>query len=84
MWINPAAPAQIGCNRLPPGDGRFGSGHDQASGGSLPIARWNELLGHLGFAPSAFAPDGQPAPKRPKRRMGKREDTNGGHNMARA
>jgi single-stranded-DNA-specific exonuclease len=31
------------------GEGSFGHGHDQASGGSLPVARWNELLNALGF-----------------------------------
>jgi len=30
-------------------DGSYGHGHDQASGGSLPIARWNQLLAKLGF-----------------------------------
>lgn len=42
---------------LSEGEGNFGNGHDQASGGSLPFARWNELLGHLGFAPSVFVPE---------------------------
>lgn len=40
---------------LPPGEGNFGQGHDQASGGSLPVARWNALLAALGFAPDVFA-----------------------------
>lgn len=40
---------------LPPGAGNYGHGHDQASGGSLPIERWNELLARLGFPASAFA-----------------------------
>lgn len=31
-------------------DGSFGHGHDQASGGSLPLALWNELLDKMGFA----------------------------------
>lgn len=35
---------------LSPGEGHFGHGHDQASGGSLPPARWHELLQKLGFA----------------------------------
>lgn len=30
--------------------GSYGHGHDHASGGSLPFARWNQLLGRLGFA----------------------------------
>ncbi len=34
---------------LPGGAGEYGHGHDQASGGSLPIARWNQLLAALGF-----------------------------------
>jgi len=41
---------------LPPGEGNFGQGHDQASGGSLPVARWNALLAALGFAPDVFSP----------------------------
>jgi single-stranded-DNA-specific exonuclease len=40
---------------LPPGEGSFGQGHDQASGGSLPVARWNALLVALGFPPNVFA-----------------------------
>jgi single-stranded-DNA-specific exonuclease len=35
---------------LSEGEGNYGHGHDQASGGSLPIERWNELLQKLGFA----------------------------------
>lgn len=31
------------------GEGHFGHGHDQASGGSLPVERWNELLAQMGF-----------------------------------
>ncbi|MBW4546959.1 MAG: ATP-dependent DNA ligase [Symplocastrum torsivum CPER-KK1] len=34
---------------LPPGEGSYGHGHDSASGGSLPVERWNELLTSLGF-----------------------------------
>lgn len=30
-------------------EGYFGYGHDQASGGSIPTAAWNELLRQLGF-----------------------------------
>jgi len=45
---------------LPPGEGSFGQGHDQASGGSLPVARWNELLAALGFSPDVFAPERGP------------------------
>jgi single-stranded-DNA-specific exonuclease len=37
------------------GDGSFGHGHDQATGGSLPVARWNLLLEKLGFPSTAFA-----------------------------
>jgi len=40
---------------LPPGEGSFGQGHDQASGGSLPIARWNALLAVLDFSQNVFA-----------------------------
>jgi single-stranded-DNA-specific exonuclease len=34
------------------GEGNYGHGHDQASGGSLPHDRWQQLLTQLGF-PSA-------------------------------
>lgn len=37
--------------QLSEGEGNFGHGHDGASGGSLPPARWNELLSKLGFPP---------------------------------
>jgi single-stranded-DNA-specific exonuclease len=40
---------------LPEGEGSYGNGHDHASGGSLPFARWNALLAELGFPPSVFA-----------------------------
>ncbi len=34
---------------ISPGEGSFGNGHDQASGGSLPVERWEELLAKIGF-----------------------------------
>ena len=34
---------------IPAGEGNFGHGHDQASGGSLEPHRWNALLTALGF-----------------------------------
>lgn len=34
---------------LSEGEGSFGHGHDQASGGILPPDRWRELLGKMGF-----------------------------------
>ena len=37
------------------GEGNFGHGHDQASGGSLPPDRWNLLLEKMGFPPSVYA-----------------------------
>ncbi len=37
---------------ISPGEGSFGNGHDQASGGSLPMERWEELLGKIGFEKS--------------------------------
>lgn len=37
------------------GEGSFGHGHDMASGGSLPVERWNELLASFGFDSSLFA-----------------------------
>jgi single-stranded-DNA-specific exonuclease len=36
-------------------EGYFGYGHDQASGGSIPVVAWNELLQQLGFAEDVFA-----------------------------
>lgn len=43
---------------LSDGDGDFGHGHDQASGGSLPVGRWNELLDKMGFPMSVHAEGG--------------------------
>ena len=40
---------------LSDGEGYHGHGHDQASGGSLPFERWNELLGKLGFGSGVLA-----------------------------
>lgn len=37
-----------------PGDGSYSNGHDEASGGSLSVERWNDFLARLGFPPSAF------------------------------
>ncbi|WP_123580844.1 DHH family phosphoesterase [Abditibacterium utsteinense] len=34
---------------IAPGEGSFGNGHDQATGGSLPASRWKELLEKMGF-----------------------------------
>lgn len=39
---------------LSAGEGSFGFGHDQASGGSLPYTRWNEFLTVLGFPETAL------------------------------
>ena len=39
---------------LTPGEGSFGHGHDQASGGILPPERWNELLSKMGFGSEVF------------------------------
>lgn len=36
-------------------EGYFGYGHDQASGGSMPAASWNELLRQLGFGSEVYA-----------------------------
>lgn len=41
--------------KLPEGEGNFGNGHDQASGGSLPPDRWNLLLEGLGFPSTVYA-----------------------------
>jgi single-stranded-DNA-specific exonuclease len=35
--------------KLPGGEGNYGHGHDAASGGSLPLESWHELLRQLGF-----------------------------------
>lgn len=40
---------------VPGEEGSFGQGHDQASGGSLPVERWNALLQALNFAPEVWA-----------------------------
>ncbi|MEJ7617836.1 MAG: DHH family phosphoesterase [Pyrinomonadaceae bacterium] len=40
---------------LSEGAGNYGHGHDQASGGSLPAARWNEFLSKLNFPASVYA-----------------------------
>ncbi|MBD2615814.1 ATP-dependent DNA ligase [Nostoc punctiforme FACHB-252] len=40
---------------LSEGEGSYGHGHDFASGGSLPIERWQQLLVLLGFEQSAFS-----------------------------
>jgi len=36
-------------------EGYFGYGHDQATGGLLPTASWNQLLQQLGFSREAWA-----------------------------
>ena len=36
-------------------EGSYGQGHDQASGGVLPVAAWNELLAKMGFDETVFA-----------------------------
>lgn len=37
------------------GEGSFARGHDHASGGSLPIDAWNQLLEAMGFSDDVFA-----------------------------
>lgn len=37
---------------IDPGEGNYANGHDQASGGSLPRDRWQQLLTQLGFEPA--------------------------------
>ncbi|MDQ2731865.1 MAG: phosphoesterase, partial [Armatimonadota bacterium] len=39
---------------LSEGEGSYANGHDQASGGSLPVDRWNELLAAMGFTEEVF------------------------------
>ena len=39
---------------LEPGEGEYARGHDAASGGSLPIERWNRLLNLLGFPETVY------------------------------
>ena len=61
--VNFSARAQTGTNVLQflrgfdigEGEGSFGHGHDQASGGSLPVDRWNLLLEKMGFPQSVYA-----------------------------
>lgn len=36
-------------------EGYFGYGHDQASGGSIPIAAWNEMLRQMGLGEEVMA-----------------------------
>jgi single-stranded-DNA-specific exonuclease len=65
-WVNFSARSAPGLNvleflqsrRIREGEGSYGHGHDQASGGSLPIERWNQLLEAMGFPETVFA--GQP------------------------
>lgn len=38
------------------GEGSYGRGHDQATGGSLPAERWERLLSQLGFAQGTTGP----------------------------
>lgn len=40
---------------IPEGEGSYGNGHDQASGGSLPVSRWNALLDAMGFPEEVHA-----------------------------
>lgn len=40
---------------LDPGEGSYANGHDQASGGSLPPERWQQLLQQFGFPESAWS-----------------------------
>ena len=44
----------LGSIDLGEGEGSYARGHDQATGGSLPYARWNLLLEKLGFEPSLY------------------------------
>lgn len=37
-------------------DENYGSGHEQATGGALRAAGWNEFIGRLGFGPEAMVP----------------------------
>ncbi len=39
-------------------EGYFGYGHDQASGGVIPVVAWNELLRQLGFGPEVMVEEG--------------------------
>ncbi len=41
-------------------DGTFGGGHDQASGGALPVALWNEFATEMGFGPEMQVRDEAP------------------------
>jgi single-stranded-DNA-specific exonuclease len=41
--------------QLSEGEGTYGHGHEAASGGSLSVERWNELLEKVGFGPEVRA-----------------------------
>ena len=45
----------LGAIDLGEGEGSYARGHDQATGGSLPVARWNLLLSKLGFDETVHA-----------------------------
>ena len=58
-WVTFSGRAPAGVNlieflarhRPPEADNSYGLGHNQASGGALPIAVWNRWIGEIGFGP---------------------------------
>jgi single-stranded-DNA-specific exonuclease len=56
-WVHFSARAPAGVNliaflahhRPPEADDAYGMGHDQASGGALPVPVWNRWIGEMGF-----------------------------------
>ena len=58
-WVSFSGRAPAGVNlieflarhRPTEADNTYGLGHDQASGGSLPVAVWNRWIRELGFGP---------------------------------
>lgn len=62
-WVHFSARAPAGINlidlfarhRPPEADDSYGMGHDQASGGALPVAVWNRWIQELGFGAEMLA-----------------------------
>ena len=58
-WVSFSGRAPAGVNlidflahhRPPEADTTYGLGHNQASGGSLPVAVWNRWVREIGFGP---------------------------------
>lgn len=63
-WVSFSGRAPAGVNLLeflarhrpPEADNTYGLGHNQASGGSLPVPVWNRWIQELGFGPEMVVP----------------------------